>query len=177
MLVQYAEYMTIDFFLFFSEQIMLEKPCIKDYQNFLSHIFTFTVFLYVLNFWWAVVILLTIHLFDHVFNAPKIEEEPVGSKLSFQRKTKVAIRRKIQDMPQHFMTQSMLQEENFSDNLAPLVTGFNMTEEKIYSSSNLKNHVLQRALSSKGQYMYMYLQFLPPKFLVALWFSSSEHSS
>ena len=139
---------------------MLEKPCIKDHQNFLSHIFTFTLFFYVLNFWWAVVILLTIHLFDHVFNAPKIEEEPVGNKLSFQRKTKVAIRRKIQGSPQQFMTKSVFQEESFSDNLAPSVTGFNMAEEKIYSSSNLKSNVSQRPLSSKGQYVHM-LKFLP----------------
>ena len=134
---------------------MLEKPCMKDCKNFLSHIFTFTVFFYVLNFWWSVVILLTIHLFDHVFNAPKLEEEPVGNKLSFQRKTKVAIRRKIQGLPQQFMAKSMFQEENSSEKLSLSVTGFNMTEEKVYSSSNLKN-VLGGPLSSKGQYLYMY---------------------
>lgn len=135
---------------------MLEKPCMKDYKNFLSHIFTFTVFFYVLNFWWSVVILLTIHLFDHVFNAPKLEEEPVGNKLSFQRKTKVAIRTKIQGLPQQFMAKSMFQEENSSEKLSLSVTGFNMTEEKVYSSSNLKNNVLGGPLSSKGQYLYMY---------------------
>ena len=128
----------------------------KDYKNFLSHIFTFTVFFYVLNFWWSVVILLTIHLFDHVFNAPKLEEEPVGNKLSFQRKTKVAIRRKIQGLPQQFMAKSMFQEENSSEKPSLSVTGFNMTEEKVYSSSNLKNNVLGGPLSSKGQYLYMY---------------------
>lgn len=139
---------------------MLEKPCMKDYKNFLSHIFTFTVFFYVLNFWWSVVILLTIHLFDHVFNTPKLEEEPVGNKLSFQRKTKVAIRRKIQSLPQQFMAKSMFQEESSSEKRSLSVTGFNMTEEKVYSSSNLKNNVLGGSLSSKGQYMYMYLNFL-----------------
>lgn len=128
----------------------------KDYKNFLSHIFTFTVFFYVLNFWWSVVILLTIHLFDHVFSAPKLEEEPVGNKLSFQRKTKVAIRRKIQGLPQQFMAKSMFQEENSSEKPSLSVTGFNMTEEKVYSSSNLKNNVLGGPLSSKGQYLYMY---------------------